>query len=534
MSDKYLLNNTTLRSGLSFEPGDLIEDLDLQEDLISSGGVLVEPTSTLVGASSIVATLFPKGQRGSEAADIMNAAYTAGVADHRSALEQAVWYIDPVDGDDNNTGLTADTALETHAEFERRIGHYNTFVPQVVDIHILNDLPSSDPINLMLKTKGSQQINYHGESCRLQTPLFSGTFSSVTVMDPSTNQATLGVADGLGDLICGRVRVPELTDAIAWVAKDLGGVDENPAGTVRLSNLTTVPVFTAGDGANVTPMVPVIGMAFVVDPLRKAHHGAISLIHEGNDVGPADANNPVSGEEALATLQFLDFEWQTNSSGFFYPFLLASEGSDDVPVVKYLANRLLSTSEQRGGYCELLNCCATAGVAVASSDFVVQAGLYMDQAEGLGFAFILGVGTQHFVDFHTLVQGTGVLIQGGGWARIAEMAVFDSTADAFVLNQGAMLRNTSLSENALLWGSGNVGDGVVINAGAQLFYETTPIVTGTAGDFSFAGVHLGQPYDATAGAYVAPATATTWSNLAGATNGDFHHPTTNAHAILLS
>ncbi len=61
-------------------------------------------------------------------------------------LQQTTWYIDSTGGDDEGSGLVAEP-LATFAEFVRRVG-YIYRPSQAVTLTLMNDLPSTDPIEL--------------------------------------------------------------------------------------------------------------------------------------------------------------------------------------------------------------------------------------------------------------------------------------------------------------------------------------------------------------------------------------------------
>lgn len=61
-------------------------------------------------------------------------------------------FINAVNGNDQNSGLTANKALKTFAEFRKRIGVFNTLNPSSgkLTVHILTDLPNTDPISFQV------------------------------------------------------------------------------------------------------------------------------------------------------------------------------------------------------------------------------------------------------------------------------------------------------------------------------------------------------------------------------------------------
>jgi hypothetical protein len=100
-------------------------------------------------------------------------------------------YIDPISGSDINPG-TVGSPLQTHAEFFRRTRGATIFPPstnpayfgaRVLSVHIVNDLPDTDPINLDCLLGPDVIIHYIGGA----TTVHSGSFTSVIAKDPTTN-----------------------------------------------------------------------------------------------------------------------------------------------------------------------------------------------------------------------------------------------------------------------------------------------------------------------------------------------------------
>ena len=63
-------------------------------------------------------------------------------------LTQAQWHFDALAGDDENDGLTHETALRSWHEWQCRVGRWNTLAPEGGELRmaIHTDLPSTDPI----------------------------------------------------------------------------------------------------------------------------------------------------------------------------------------------------------------------------------------------------------------------------------------------------------------------------------------------------------------------------------------------------
>ncbi len=159
---------------------------------------------------------------------------------------QTTWYIDPINGDDENDGLTSGTAIKTHREYERRTGTESPSPTADTNIYILNPFPYDPLIHFQRRVPTGlvvTRIMYHGS----QTVSHTGTFSSVTARSASTNvQCT--VADGTFNwtpYVGKMIRVPA-RNAYAFIIKNLG------AGSARLSTWATGDVFSMAEVTTVT------------------------------------------------------------------------------------------------------------------------------------------------------------------------------------------------------------------------------------------------------------------------------------------
>jgi len=147
-----------------------------------------------------------------------------GCCGNPNAALQSSWFIDPVGGNDVNSGATAGTAIRTHAELMARLR--GQVINITVTINVLGDVSASDPFLVRLTIGDSGFVRYVGAP---QATLATGTFTAVTNQSPPANQpaevtdnALAGDWGALG-LVEQRVRVVSGTvvGAIAWVAKDL-------------------------------------------------------------------------------------------------------------------------------------------------------------------------------------------------------------------------------------------------------------------------------------------------------------------------
>jgi hypothetical protein len=132
---------------------------------------------------------------------------------------QATWYVDAVNGNDENNGATDSTELKTFSEFRRRVEANGVYVNMTV--YIETDLPATDLVGLYC---GGDEVTIEG----VPTTAYTGTvntFSKVAASNQigTLNDAVWTVADHLYKFIL-------FTDGAAagygcWVLEDLGGGD---------------------------------------------------------------------------------------------------------------------------------------------------------------------------------------------------------------------------------------------------------------------------------------------------------------------
>lgn len=133
-----------------------------------------------------------------------------------TALTQSDFYVDPVNGSDDNLGDTAATALKTWAEYTRRIG--TGVVVGSQQLHILGDLSES---TYVLRGSYPQGLIVSGQLTQLAT----GTFDAVAGWDPTTTPVTEGrITDATKDFTTLEGRMLRVTSGaktglVAWVLK---------------------------------------------------------------------------------------------------------------------------------------------------------------------------------------------------------------------------------------------------------------------------------------------------------------------------
>jgi hypothetical protein len=156
---------------------------------------------------------------------------------------QTVWYIDPVAGNDANNGQTPATALKTAAALGalwRGVsgGGRPILSPSVgttITINLLNDLPNTDPISVLLDVDlaGSMALIFVGG---LHTAAHSGTLATVSAFARTAAAGQVKITDGTvadysGFVGSSSLYIDSVTGAVAW----LYGPDGAPSATGLIS-----------------------------------------------------------------------------------------------------------------------------------------------------------------------------------------------------------------------------------------------------------------------------------------------------------
>ena len=100
-------------------------------------------------------------------------------------LLQSAWFIDPVHGNDANSGLTSATPIRTYKELLTRWGGMSPILPQSTTVTFLNDQPDfSDPVVFTGQMINDGILTITGQL----TQVASGTFSSIVAKNRTTGQ----------------------------------------------------------------------------------------------------------------------------------------------------------------------------------------------------------------------------------------------------------------------------------------------------------------------------------------------------------
>jgi hypothetical protein len=450
------------------------------------------------------------------------------------------WYIDPVNGSDNNDGATPATALRTNAGFMTRMTGGIASIWEVQSntaVYYLSYPPDNDPlyldIDLRVRGDGSNsspsvdvyyQVDFYAPSLSVAS---SGTFSDVTTRTRSTNTPYM-VADGSVDTsgdVGRRILIPSgpRAGATAWVAL------APAAGQRRTSEWVQWTTATLTE-----PVTPEIGDPYeVLESSGALHLGRINILpttgsstdsafpssalsFHGFDFHPANDDSMIPIFNGGAILVFDNCSFNNGE----YAFITLILSGDNTSTLTYLPN--CSTGMT-----------GAANLWVMSGDFttnIIEAGLYSGAV-----AALQGAGLT--IDFDTLLQANSSVpllgAESGGTLRVVTCGIMDVHFQAgVVVGHDAVVWAFGESDSGYtpqIWGTTSVDGifGMLVLSGGSFRYVpgTLMTVTGPAGDFALDGNTNARAWDDTAGAYTANI-ACTWANLIGGSLLD------NAHNLM--
>lgn len=463
------------------------------------------------------------------------------------ALTQANWYIDSINGNDQNDGSTNSKALKTHAEFARRLGNNNILAPdyqlflgsipfRLVSVNILNDLPFSDPIMVNCILGQDTILSY---SATPKTPIATGTINGLITKNRSSNQPYTiinNTIDWTANLYK-RLRISSgpRAGAMAYALEHVDGYDG-----YCITSDWSIPNPAPLPG--LTPIVPQIGDTFVIEDLVKCNMGAFNVSITGN-------NSSIFQFNCIA---FSNLEFQQPDNGALDLVL------PDLSVAVMLNGcRFACFPGFHGGALFVDNTCFLAagffwdtlliqngGCAVVANAATPSFGLAKNYVF-YGNSFVL-------LDADFMTYNSPMIHVGPGGARAllgyvgcfkaqfsVEVGGLDHPGNGVMIFSSADVINKTLSSGGnAIWGSGNTSHGIFVEANSFFGYTTTvPTVTGTAGDFALGKETQTQSYafNPATQAYTT-ARNNTWTNIStsidsGGFGGSAVDPRTGARLI---
>lgn len=360
---------------------------------------------------------------------------------------QVTWFIDPVSGNDTNTGIDDTHALKTWTELRRRMLTVGGPSIDGTTITIMSSLPSNDPM-VTFDCKDSS-VGVHVEG--ITSIVRSGSITSAFVSrNDATNQPNV------------------LTDSAvsSWVS-DIG------------VNSGRILKMTSGAAQNY--------YAFVVKNLG-SHQARLSTFFIVDDFSEAF---PANGDTySILSLPFIPNYCIENTVGFFY-FKFLDMG--DASSTQYAIGPGAATFGTQFTYCAIfyvvnensnifvVNCAIKNCPNLYTGTVQIYAGTIGD-IQSLGGGEIETAG-EMILDNGTLFQGVNINIINFGYLRIYDAMFFDCPSNGtIVVGQGGFARLDKVA------GSGSAGWGLnVTNTGMVWGNLANLTVTGASGDVFFCG-----------------------------------------------
>jgi hypothetical protein len=362
--------------------------------------------------------------------------------------KQATWFIDPVNGNDENVGATAGAgnALKTDAERQRRWG-VNAVLRQGTTVTYVSDLADTDPTNYDASLGPGGSLTIQGT----MTVVKSSTLDVVTSMNRGTQtpwSATSTVAfDGteVGKFI--RITGGANVGAIWGVVKNNGGGSlrfttpgiPNPA---AFSFTRKTPVHLDPYDVVTPSVVPVGTWKFPVT--TGAAYGAVTIQN--------------------AHLQF--------GAGIG----LLQTGSAIVAI----GSCVLDGASMSGP-----NVVGMVGAGCLLNGFITMEGVFCQLFAGgtlSGASLFVGQASDVALDYDFLMQNSLVQVSESN-VTTGYVAWFDRAASgAMICYLGGRWVSKQVNDGAdLAWGTANTGYAVIMHEGSYACYTTKPTINGGLG-----------------------------------------------------
>lgn len=366
---------------------------------------------------------------------------------HPSWRAQLTWFIDPVSGNDENTGLTSGVPIKTNREWLRRVGTTFSLLPSSsYTLRWLSNVPTTDPFNCDVRVPDGSRF----DTDALPTVVRSSTFGTVTALNSATQQP-LTITDGSFDFTSNVFRQIRISSgaragAYTWVAKAVS------AGTARLGNMCTNGINY--DTSLVTYVTPVAADPYDIRTLLTVPIGQVSV----SSIGNTFQNSKIFSFSNLhlSATSVLD----GHIGG-------ANPGCTVVLSGCYLDAITLDHPSIIASNCR------------NSNDTIVRNGVMIFDAGIVDTANLGLFGGTTFLDGHILGQGNG-LAYGDGPSNImiGQCCAFDnasSTTSAIHLVGGSRtVRDFPLHGATLFWGTNNTARALTLLSGSHFHSRVRP------------------------------------------------------------
>ena len=420
-------------------------------------------------------------------------------------------YVDPVNGNDSGNGSI--TAPYKTGGKAASVVQGVTFTGPLV-VNLLGDLPATD-VTAFRSIRFAQGSGAHSINGTPQNVAGSASTctSGTTASNPASNVAwafeDTGKASSYFAAYLGyRIRITSGPRAgtSATIIKDLG------SSRCRI----TQPFANDLVSGTWTPSTIVSGDAYELQRGSVIPWGAADFTGSGDENVTFTVNDlcfaAVTPQYAWTLLSVKGVQHQLNRCDFPGPDFDFGPITSGPLGISYSGDPFI--------YGILANCSMQGQAVVAQSDLGIVGGALWNN----GAAINVSSGGTIILDNDVILQtvdwgGPGTVTDLGSSLLIGQAAFFDNVGHGLVVGPG----ETCILQDAIanfgggphrLWGAGNSGYGVNVQAGGRLVCQATiPTLTGTLGDFALGGTATNAfGVSPTTGAVVGP-TTTTWAHL---------------------
>ncbi|MES2395037.1 MAG: hypothetical protein V4549_03500 [Bacteroidota bacterium] len=361
---------------------------------------------------------------------------------------QATWYIDPIIGNDENTGIDLPHAIKTWGELRRRMKAVGGHSTAGTYIYVLSD--PSDAMVLDWGCHSNIDVHILGSTTVARTGQMT---SGLITRDAATNQANeltdLGVSSWTSEICFNSGKILRMSsgDALgqhAWVLKDLGS--------------------------------------------HKARLSAFWDISNGEEIFSDDGEN-----YEMLSMPFVQNYYLVPTSGFFFLkyFNLGNENSTQYQIAPATATQgcqltycAIYNIDTSNNTIYLANCCLKTSLRLFTGTVEMFAGC-MGSMDNNPFAFSDGeieTAGELYCDAGVCFQGVRENIINCGYLRSVDLMIFDSPDNGITVGTGGIIRITKLS------GSGNIQHGLYISPSGTVFANLANCtIDGNVEDIYFAG-----------------------------------------------
>ncbi len=420
-----------------------------------------------------------------------------------SWLAQLTWYIDPTNGDDENSGIDASHPIKTDFERQMRMRPGPEWFAGEYHLYYLNDVPATDPVRITGQRNRSSTIFLHGSATAghgVAPALYTNTVDAHTDYDRATNvpvditSNALPVSWTASGLVGKRFRQTTGANvgAMGWIVSDLG------AKAARTSQWSIQDTFTGGLVPNIIggpPPTPTNTDTITVEDLRAIDQ----LLIDVQSTEDLSVNHMGYGVVA----ESLEIGLGTNGWGL-------QMMSGDSVLFEGCDIDLIAGTTGHGGQMTFVNC------RLRLPWFYGQRAFCWGGYASGGSAMVYDGAVDFDCDF--MVQGSSIQVLGGN-VTIGVACMFDSSASGLSVQGGQTVVRAGRwigFVTGWLWGNGNTTYGVSVAAGSKMRMtaasQAVSTLTGGTLDIEIAGAATANAWTVITATYTAPI-ATTWALL---------------------